>query len=399
MRLVSFLASCWAVYSSFLLSEAGPSSGLEVFEELQSIPTPWVIDGEPSPSELVLYRIAIRQDETQARFQQHVIDISTPEHASYGQHMDYDDLTSFLSPARHVSSNIRSWLVAAGVSESNIQVDKDWINFVAPIDLAENMLNTRFYYFRHPATNTKRLRTLEYSLPPDLHEHIQMVHPTIHFGHPEPHVRSAAYSADDDADDEPIPKYGSATQLNATYCNETVSMDCLRALYGVGDFRANRTSGAKLGISGFAQSHIDYHDLALFVDKWAPYAKGANFSVVSINGGNNTQNDTENSGTEASMDIELGLTLAYNTPVTFYTTGGRGPLIPDLQQPYANTSVQEPWLEHLQFLVKLPDKDLPNVLSISYGEDEQSLPASYTKTVCNLFSQLAGRGVSVITSR
>lgn len=49
-------------------------------------------------------------------------------------------------------------------------------------------------------------------------------------------------------------------------------------------------------------------------------------------------------------------------------------------------------------VVGLPDKDLPTVLSTSYGEDEQSVPASYAKSVCNLIGQLGARGVSVVFS-
>ena len=125
-------------------------------------------------------------------------------------------------------------------------------------------------------------------------------------------------------------------------CSETMTAHCLRTLYGIDDFEADPTSGATLGISGFAEQHADNRDLSLFIDKYAPYAKGSNFSVVAINGGSNQQNDTDrmHSGTEASMDIQYGLALSFNTPVTFYTTGGTGPLIPDLQQPYAKSSKQ-----------------------------------------------------------
>jgi tripeptidyl-peptidase-1 len=41
---------------------------------------------------------------------------------------------------------------------------------------------------------------------------------------------------------------------------------------------------------------------------------------------------------------------------------------------------------------------MPQVLSTSYGEDEQSVPPAYAQSVCNLFAQLASRGVSVIFS-
>lgn len=56
----------------------------------------------------------------------------------------------------------------------------------------------------------------------------------------------------------------------------------------------------------------------------------------------------------------------------------------------------EPFLEMVTYIALLPDKDLPSVLSISYADNEQTLPRSYAVGVCNLFGLLALRGVSVI---
>jgi tripeptidyl-peptidase-1 len=57
----------------------------------------------------------------------------------------------------------------------------------------------------------------------------------------------------------------------------------------------------------------------------------ANFSVVSINGGGNNQTDTVDDDGEANLDIQYAVGLAYKTPITYYSTGGRGPLVPDLE--------------------------------------------------------------------
>jgi len=92
------------------------------------------------------------------------------------------------------------------------------------------------------------------------------------------------------------------------------------------------------------------------------------------------------------------LGLAQPLPVTEYSTGGRGPWVADLDQPDEADSANEPYLEFLQSVLKLKQKDLPQVISTSYGENEQSVPKSYALSVCNLFAQLGSRGVSVIFS-
>jgi tripeptidyl-peptidase-1 len=56
------------------------------------------------------------------------------------------------------------------------------------------------------------------------------------------------------------------------------------------------------------------------------------------------------------------------------------------------------YLDFLNYLTALPDEELPQTITTSYGEDEQSVPASYATTVCDMFGQLGLRGVSVIFS-
>ena len=46
----------------------------------------------------------------------------------------------------------------------------------------------------------------------------------------------------------------------------------------------------------------------------------------------------------------------------------------------------EPYLDFLNYLMNLSSADLPTTVSISYGEGEGTVPASYAQTVCNLVS-------------
>jgi len=83
---------------------------------------------------------------------------------------------------------------------------------------------------------------------------------------------------------------------------------------------------------------------------------------------------------------------------TFYTTPGRGDGVPDLDAPDVNDVETEPFLDLFTYLMDLDDDQLPQVLTTSYGENEQSVPAAYAKKVCDMIGQLGTRGVSVIFS-
>jgi tripeptidyl-peptidase-1 len=39
---------------------------------------------------------------------------------------------------------------------------------------------------------------------------------------------------------------------------------------------------------------------------------------------------------------------------------------------------------------------IPQTISTSYGDDEQTVPQDYAESVCNLFAQLGSMGVSVL---
>jgi len=60
------------------------------------------------------------------------------------------------------------------------------------------------------------------------------------------------------------------------------------------------------------------------------------------------------------------------------------------------TDTNEPYLTWINYA--LAQDDLPQVLSSSYGDDEQTVPCSYAKRVCSGFAQLGARGISILFS-
>lgn len=72
------------------------------------------------------------------------------------------------------------------------------------------------------------------------------------------------------------------------------------------------------------------------------------------------------------------------------------PLVPTVDNGFPSTN--EPYLEFLTYVLNLTDTELPQTLTTSYGEEEQSVPADYALKICNLFMQLGARGVSVLFS-
>lgn len=359
--------------------------GYEVVERLEAVPSGWQRGSKPLPLTLLTFRLAINLPNT-TDFEQSVIDISTPGHKYYGQHMKREEIQKVLRPENIVSSRILAWLHSENVSPREIKVNSNWVTFKTPVSQAERMLKTEYFHYHHHATHSTVLRTLGYSVPSDIHPHIQLIQPTTRFGNLNPLSTLPI--------DHPI--IATPEELEAE-CGTVIRPDCLRELYGLHGFAATPSPWNRLGISGFLDQYARHNDFYHFRNRFLTGEMENDFTVVTVHGGINDENSPQMT-TEASLDIQYAVTMARGTLVTFYSTGGRAPLVPDADQPDATNSGNEPFLEQLHYLIDLPGDQLPAVLSTSYGESEQSVPPSYARAVCSLFAQLGARGVSVIFS-
>ena len=96
-------------------------------------------------------------------------------------------------------------------------------------------------------------------------------------------------------------------------------------------------------------------DLQTFLAYERPEAVGTYFTQYLVNGGTNNQtNDALSSSgtTEAALDIQFGVGIAYPTPVSFYSTGGRPPST-------LEPNDSEPYLDWIQFVLAQDQKDIP----------------------------------------
>ena len=305
--------------------------------------------------------------------------------------MTRDQVNGYLLPPPQASAALASWLKDSGISYEQIRNDGHWITWTATVAQAEAMLSTQYFYWVNGGRMV--IRTLEYSVPDDLRPYISMIQPTTRFGQARPHFDSIIKGE--------VQYPNSSVTYNTSDCNSHVTPSCLRSLYRLGNFSAIPNDGNRLGISGFLEEYAQYDDWSAFAAQFdsASASSGHNFSVELVNGGLNTQHELVYDSSEANLDIQYTLSLSRGTPVTYYSTAGRGPLILDPDQKFKrNQTTNEPYLEELHYLLSLPDDQLPSVLSTSYGEDEQSVPRTFAENVCFLLAQLGARGVSVIFS-
>ncbi|KAE8155047.1 peptidase S8/S53 domain-containing protein [Aspergillus avenaceus] len=375
-----------------VLSLLSTSATAEVFEKLAAIPKGWHYSNTPSADTLVSLKIALQQHDV-AGFEKALLEMSDPDHPNYGQHFTtHDEMKRMLLPTDTTVNSIYDWLESAGVTD--IQQDADWVNFRTTVAKANQLLDADFQWYVSDVKHIRRLRTLKYSIPDSVAGHVNVIQPTTRFGKI---TQNGAILNSKPASMDEMSLTSAILAKNSSHCNSVITPTCLKDIYNIGDYQADPKSGSKVSFASYLEEYARYSDLAKFEEHVAPWAKGLNFSVELFNGGLNDQNSASDSG-EANLDLQYIVGVSAPLPVTEFSTGGRGPLVPDLTQPDPNANSNEPYLEFFQNVLKLDQEHLPQVISTSYGENEQEIPEKYARSVCNLIAQLGSRGVSVLFS-
>ena len=110
------------LYLAALMGAAAATS--VTMEELRHVPEGWHSVDVPDQSRSIHLRIAMTQPK-QGLFEQALLQISTPGHVRYGQHLKREELKDMLRPTPDATSAVLSWLEDAGIYE--IENKGEWV--------------------------------------------------------------------------------------------------------------------------------------------------------------------------------------------------------------------------------------------------------------------------------
>ncbi|KAE8440969.1 hypothetical protein EG329_006158 [Mollisiaceae sp. DMI_Dod_QoI] len=372
-------------------------------KERHHVPRSWTRVG-PAPSQhQIQLQIGVKQGNFD-ELERHLYEVSDPFHHRYGQHLSKTEVDDLIKPTDETLTQVHDWLCGNGVNEEQLEYShaKDWIKVTLPVSTVEDLLDTQYSVFQHK-DGSYVVRTPEWSLPAHLHEHIETIQPTNSFFQPRAKRTTLMTLPAEEAnkyDTDPVTTTSKATVAQA--CNETnVTPTCLRTLYGTIDYTVKAAGKNQIGLTNYLSEANNRSDVNLFLQRFRPEAAGAafNFTVQIIANGDNQQtpnNVTQNAAgkdLEGNLDAETILGITFPTPLTTFNTGGSPPFVPDLLTP---TNTNEPYLDWLNYILAL--NSTPQVISTSYGDDEQTVPQTFATSVCNGFAQLGARGVTLLFS-
>lgn len=339
------------------------------------------------------------------------ITVSDPDHPRYGQHLSSEEINDLVKPKEETSKLVHAWLADNGISSDRLSYSPsgDWINCHMTVGDANKLLGTSYSTYKHETDGTEVVRTPEFSVPRELHEHIATIQPTNSFMRANPR-KSTLMPSTVDATEVGVLKQSLQVDPAAPAKNPSVAAacagklmtaNCLRTLYGTINYVPKATSKTSMGIANYLGELNIRSDAKIYLEKYRPeaVAGATDFKLTSIDGGtvDQTINATQfqaQTGVEGALDVQTMLGIAWPVPLVSYSTGGPQPgYKPDKATP---TNSNEPYLAWVQYM--LGQQSLPNVVSTSYGDDEQTVSPQYAKSVCDAFAQLGAKGVSLLFS-
>ncbi|KAI9067832.1 subtilisin-like protein [Trametes sanguinea] len=351
------------------------SASLVVRSQQKAIPAGFhgIRTSQPAIMKFVL---ALKPGNTSGLIQS-LLDVSDPASSKYGQHLSKAEVDQLVAPPAESVQTVTNWLKNNGIEAETYSSAGDLLRIQIPPEQANTLFNANFSTYVHEKTNTTMVRTLSYSLPADVSEHLAFVYPTTQFIPPP--TRKADVRI---VEKFPAKKRSGSKRADIpAQCAQAISPACLQAIYNIPATPATNP-GNSLGVSGFDNEVANPDDLKDFLSQARPDITNGTFAVQSIDGGTDDGQGT----TEASLDIQYTVGVATNVPVTFITVG-----------PNTNDGALDGFLDIITTLTKQDNP--PLVLTTSFGFDETPFSEQapeLAETLCNAYAQLGARGTSIL---
>ncbi len=216
----------------------------------------------------------------------------------YGAHLSKDQVAELVAPHPDTLELVGSWLEHHEVPSSAVSITHGggWLTIKkVSLTKANTLLGASYQNYRHMETNQTVIRTIGYSLPLALYDHVQTVAPTTYFGSPRP-LRlisklssNGAILPNGDLDlQRALPTFVPGTPI-PPICSSTITPTCLRLLYKTWAYQPQATWKNQLGITGYLEQYASQSDLTEFLTRFRLDAALARFSDVTVNGGINNQ--------------------------------------------------------------------------------------------------------------
>jgi len=185
----------------------------------------------------------------------------------YGQHLSKGEVDELIAPSSTTVESLEAWLAYHDIDpvSSISRTDAgDWVTVIIPIAKAEEMLDAKYSLYKHVDTGETIVRTISYSLPSALHEHVSVVAPTTYFG--TVRAMKSHVLTQELADDSVSGLRTASAQADVpNSCINDITPACLFGLYNAAGYKPTATDKNSLGVAGYLGEFANYADLQVRV--------------------------------------------------------------------------------------------------------------------------------------
>lgn len=357
------------------LVAASPASQFVTKQSLTAVPDGWQHAAAAPADHKMDLHIRLKE-QNMDKLQQRLLKMSDPDHAEYGMHMSKAEVDSLTAPTKEDVDAVTKWLASQGVDAG--QVKGGYLKVTMNVDQAKKLLNADYAVYKQASTGREAVRTTSYGVPKEVQGAISMIQPTTLFSdlgmgsHKLNKVDKSALGA------------GSSAVGAVSSCGSGVTTQCLKDNYNIKGYTP--TTQTTMGVAGFLGEVPSMDDLSSYLQQYDPNVPSdTTVPITSVNGGSTSAGGQG----EADLDVQITVPVTYPIPNIYTSTGGSPPH-------NAGGDQNEPYQEWLNYVLGLDSP--PQTFSISYGDDEPSVPSDYADSVCSQFMKLGARGVSVLVA-
>ncbi|KAF7307418.1 Family S53 protease-like protein [Mycena indigotica] len=355
------------------------AGNLVQFEQRKSAPAGFTSKGPAGDDHPLSLRFGLASNNI-AGLHEKLASISKPGSPDFRKWLSADEVKAFVAPSEETLKAFNSFASANGLKTTETSPFGEWVTVSMPVAKANKLFGAKYTNFTHADIPDPIMRTLSMSLPSELVNHIDVVHPSTAFALPDPGPRKPIRLGG-------LPKRAATAPENCDVSDRNpdnvITPACLQALYNIPATPATQENNALL-VTGYQNQWAQIDDLQAFMKELRPdYSAGVNqtFLRLAIDHGTNPQLPGK-SGIEAQLDIEYVAGIATGVPLQFLTVGGDDFLIS--------------LLHTAEFLASTPFP--PTVMTTSYGREEPSFGNSLANKICDGYAAASARGVSLLFS-
>ncbi|XP_046853613.1 tripeptidyl-peptidase 1-like [Xenia sp. Carnegie-2017] len=313
--------------------------------------------------EPIFLAFAVRQQNI-ARLEEIFWSVSNPKSKSYGRYLNFEAVNELVKPSKESLRIVKEWLSFGGVEtrSCNWTWNSDYVICKVTAFVAEVLLKgVKFYHFHHEKANLTVVRSsAHYTVPKEISKHLDFIGGTLRF----PALNFVSSKAHN----------RSKTSKFDLRFHIGVYPSVLRKRYNVSDTVGKHHKNSQ-AVAQFLGQHYNSIDLEEFFTIF-----GRSFyhlsSVTKVVGPNSGR-----SGLEASLDVQYIMSLGANISTWFWSTAGRH----EKQEPFLN------WI-----IAVGNTTDVPNIFSVSYGDNEDSLSINYMQRINVEFMKAGARGITML---